>query len=397
MEENAPQSCDVLIIGAGAAGMMCAMEAGKRGRSVVILEQAKAAGRKIRISGGGRCNFTNINTGPEQFVSDNPRFCISALSRYQPSDFIRWVEAEGIAYHEKTLGQLFCDDSAAQIVGMLTQGCAQAGVRIHTHNKVHTVQRLEGGFLVHTETGQWQAEALVVACGGPSIPKMGSSRLGYQIASQFGLRLIEPVAALVPLTFDGAQGKALAALSGLSCPVVVRCRNAEFREAMLFTHRGLSGPAILQISSYWRPGDALEIDPLPDDDIQAHIERLRTQQPKMTINKALAQKLPSRLAQSLCDELGLHHRMAEFSNEHCKRLVERVHRWRCTPNGTEGMRTAEVTRGGVDTRALSPTTFEAKKVPQLYFIGEVVDVTGHLGGFNFQWAWASGHACGQVV
>jgi len=391
------RGCDVLIIGAGAAGMMCAIEAGRRGRQVVLLEQSDKPGRKIRISGGGRCNFTNVNTGPERFLSENPRFCLSALSRYRPEDFIRWVEAAGIAYHEKTLGQLFCDGSAAQIVTLLTEACGEVGAQIVTGATVTGLERVGDSFRVEASTGNWSAGRVVVACGGPSIPKMGSSRLGYRIAQAFDLRLVEPRAALVPFTFGGSLGEAFASLSGVSCPVRVRCNKAEFDEAMLFTHRGLSGPAMLQISSYWNPGDALEINLLPTEDVETQFQGLRQRQGRRTVEQLLAERLPKRLAHLICEELLVSGRLAELSRGDLKRLADRVHRWQIKPGGTEGMRTAEVTLGGVDTRALSPKTMEVKSVPGLYFIGEVVDVTGHLGGYNFQWAWASGYACGQAV
>ncbi len=389
--------CEVLILGAGAAGMMCAIEAGRRGRQVVLLEQAKKPGRKIRISGGGRCNFTNVNTAPDRFLSENPRFCISALSRYRPEDFIAWVEAAGIAYHEKTLGQLFCDGSAEQIVTLLTEACREVGARLYTEATVTGVESLETGFRVEASTGDWLAERVVVACGGPSIPKMGSSRLGYRIATAFGLELVEPRAALVPFTFGDVLGEAFASLSGLSCPVRVGCRGAAFDEAMLFTHRGLSGPAMLQISSYWQPGDTLEIDLWPAGDLASTLQTERHAQGSRMVEQFLATVLPRRLAQMICVELGLAGRLAELRREEVQSLAQRVHRWRVKPGGTEGMRTAEVTLGGVDTRELSPTSMESKSVPGLYFIGEVVDVTGHLGGYNFQWAWASGYACGQAV
>mgnify|MGYP001243949064 CR=1 FL=1 len=397
VDTKAEQQSDVLVIGAGAAGMMCAVEAGRRGRQVVLLEQAAKPGRKIRISGGGRCNFTNTNTAPDRFLSQNPRFCISALSRYQPEDFIRWVESAGIAYHEKTLGQLFCDGSAEQIVSLLTEACHAVGAQILTGVAVSAVTRGEVGFQVTTAEGVWRADRVVVACGGPSIPKMGSSRLGYRIAEAFDLKLIEPRAALVPFTFGDQLGTEFADLSGLSCDVRVRCRGAEFREAMLFTHRGLSGPAMLQISSYWQPGDCLEIDLLPSDEVESRMNEARQTLGKKTVEHILGGLLPKRLAKRICSELSLQSRVADLSRGDLQRLSERVHRWQIKPGGTEGMRTAEVTLGGVETRQISPTTMEVKSVPGLYFIGEVLDVTGHLGGYNFQWAWASGYACGQVV
>ncbi len=388
---------DVLIIGGGAAGMMCAIEAGRRGRSVVVFEKAKSPGRKIRISGGGRCNFTNLNARPEHYLSANPRFCISALSRYSPEDFVAWVESAGIAYHHKTLGQLFCDGSAQQIVDLLVDACGEAGVRIICQADVTRANAIDGGFEVAVGDQVWRGQALVVACGGPSVPKMGATRFGYGLANHFGLAVVEPRPGLVPLTFSGSTLKAMSTLSGLSLPVVVRCKKVEFRDDLLFTHRGLSGPVILQISSFWRRGETLQIDLLPGHDSEAVFTRLRQEQPKLSVEKILVRWLPKRLAQWICKELDLSLRISELSNAKLAALVNRLHRWPVIPSGSEGFRTAEVTVGGVDTRALSPTTFEAKTVPRLYFVGEVVDVTGQLGGYNFQWAWASGHACGQVV
>ena len=390
-------SCDVVIIGAGAAGMMCAIEAGRRGRKVVLLEKAKLPGRKIRISGGGRCNFTNLNARPEHYLSSNPRFCISALSRYSPQDFLDWVQSKGIAFHEKTLGQLFCDGSAQQIVDMLVDGCADVGVKIICDAEVTGARKLEQGFETRCGEECWQSEALVVACGGPSIPKMGATRFGYGLANHFGLALIEPRAGLVPLVFKGALLKSMAALSGLSLPVNIRCGKTEFNDDLLFTHRGLSGPAVLQISSFWTEGESLLLNLCPSADLHREFSELRQNGSKQTLENALAKRLPKRLAATICAELSLPQRFAELSKVKLSALDERVHRWRITPSGSEGMRTAEVTVGGVDTRALSPTSFETKAVAGLYFIGEVIDVTGLLGGYNFQWAWASGHACGQVV
>ena len=397
MGDRPINTSDVIVIGAGAAGMMCAIEAGRRGRSVVVLEKAKSPGRKIRISGGGRCNFTNLNARPEHYVSANPRFCISALSRYSPEDFVAWVESAGIAYHHKTLGQLFCDGSAQQIIDLLVDGCSEVGAKIICQAEVTRAMAVDSGFEVESGGQVWCAQALVVACGGPSVPKMGATRFGYGLANHFGLPLIEPRAGLVPLTFSGALLRSMSALSGLSLPASIRCNKAEFHDDLLFTHRGLSGPAILQISSFWQSGDALEIDLFPAENIESIFVRLRRDQPKQSVEKSLANLLPKRLAQAICAELGMPPRIAELSTAKLAALADRVHRWSVMPSGSEGMRTAEVTVGGVDTRALSPTTFEAKKVPGLYFIGEVVDVTGQLGGYNFQWAWASGHACGQVV
>ena len=377
--------------------MMCAMEAGRRGRSVVLLEKAKLPGRKIRISGGGRCNFTNLNAQPEHYVSKNPRFCISALSRYRPEDFVAWVDSAGIAHHEKTQGQLFCTGSAQEIVDLLVSGCEEAGARIICRADVQRARRTETGFEVMTQDQAWSCRSLVVACGGPSIPKMGATRLGYGIADHFGLHVIEPRAALVPLTFEGALLRMMSDLSGVSLRCAVACGKARFVDDVLFTHRGLSGPAVLQISTFWRPGLSVTFDLLPGRDVAELVAEQRARDPKMRLEKLMGQWLPARLGQAILEELGLSGRIAEISRKRIEELAARVHAWSVTPAGTEGMRTAEVTVGGVDTRAVSPKTFEVKSVPGLYFIGEVLDVTGQLGGYNFQWAWASGHACGQVV
>ncbi|MDP7040120.1 MAG: NAD(P)/FAD-dependent oxidoreductase [Myxococcota bacterium] len=396
MQDNSTKA-QVLIIGAGAAGMMCGIEAARRGQEVLILEQAAGPGRKIRISGGGRCNFTNIYTSPDCFISENPHFAKSALSRYRPEDFIAWVEKEGITYHEKKLGQLFCDDSAQQIVSMLSNACEEAGVSIELNTAVRFVDREDENFVVRSNREEYKAQRLVVACGGPSIPKMGSSRLGYKIADHFGVPVVNPQAALVPLTFEGAVGESMAALSGLSCEALVRCGKQSFREAILFTHRGLSGPAILQISSYWNLGEEIMIDLLPDQDIASLLAEEREERPKLQIDNFLSQHLPKRLAKAICVEEKLSGNLAEFGKAKNAALAKRVHQWQLLPSGSEGMRTAEVTRGGVDTDALDAKTFEVKNIPGLYFIGEAVDVTGHLGGYNFQWAWASGYVCGQAV
>ena len=373
------------------------MEAGRRGRSVVLLEKAKLPGRKIRISGGGRCNFTNLNAQPEHYVSKNPRFCISALSRYRPEDFVAWVDSAGIAHHEKTQGQLFCTGSAQEIVDLLVSGCEEAGARIICRADVQRARRTDAGFEVMTPDQVWSCRSLVVACGGPSIPKMGATRLGYGIADHFGLNVIEPRAALVPLTFEGALLRMMSDLSGVSLRCAVACGQVRFVDDVLFTHRGLSGPAVLQISTFWRPGLSVTFDLLPQRDVVELVAEQRARDPKMRLEKLVGQWLPARLGQALLEELGLSGRIAEISRKRIEELAARVHAWSVTPAGTEGMRTAEVTVGGVDTRAVSPKTFEVKSVPGLYFIGEVLDVTGQLGGYNFQWAWASGHACGQVV
>lgn len=389
---------DVIIIGAGAAGLFCAMEAGRRGRRVLLVDKAKSVGEKIRISGGGRCNFTNIHCSPAHFLSQNPHFCKSALGRYTAQDFIALVEKHGIAYHEKTLGQLFCDGSSKQIIQMLLDECAAAGVEIRTAAPVAGVAREDTGFVVTLESGDVaRAESLVIATGGPSIPKMGSTGWGYKVAEQFGLGIVEPRPALVPFTLSERQLEALKPLAGISLEVEASCRGVRFREGMLFTHRGLSGPAILQISSYWQAGDDICLNLYPQADVRQLLQEKKQQQPKQDVGSLIAALLPKRLAQHICAECDVVGRLAELSNAQLERLAGHINAWQLTPAGTEGYRTAEVTLGGADTAGLSSKTLECKKVPGLYFIGEVVDVTGHLGGFNFQWAWSSGWAAGQVV
>jgi predicted Rossmann fold flavoprotein len=391
------KSRDVIILGAGAAGLMCAAVAGQRGRSVLLLEQARSPGEKIRISGGGRCNFTNLHTSPANFLSDNPRFCISALSAYTQRDFIALVESYGIAYHEKTRGQLFCDGSSRQIIDLLLEECRKARAELALGARVRAVSRDEAGFVVVTDQDEWRCRSLVVATGGPSIPKMGSSGFGYKIAEQFGVKIVPPRPALVPLTFDTALLAQYSGLSGVSVDAVVSCGKARFDEALLFTHRGLSGPAILQISSYWREGQDIVIDTAPATDILSALKRLRGDHPRQEIATALADFLPKRLARTIADVAGGPERIADFPDVLLSKIAASVKQWRVRPNGTEGYRTAEVTLGGIDTKQLSSKTFESSAVPGLHFIGEVVDVTGHLGGFNFQWAWSSGYAAGRHV
>ena len=388
---------DVIILGAGAAGLMCAAVAGKRGHRVLLLEQARHPAEKIRISGGGRCNFTNLHTSPANFLSENPRFCRSALSGYTPRDFIALVESYGIAWHEKTRGQLFCDGSSRQIIDMLLEECRKAQAQLRLGVRISAVSRSENSFVVVTDQGEFRCRSLVIATGGPSIPKMGSSGFGYKIAEQFGLKIVPPRPALVPLTFDAAQLAQFKELSGVSVDAVVSCGKTSFDEALLFTHRGLSGPAILQISSYWREGHDIVIDMAPGIDVLAGLKRSRTDHPRQEMATALADFLPKRLARTIADRIGGPERIADFSDRHLANVAAAVKQWRVRPDGTEGYRTAEVTLGGVDTSELSSKTFEARSVPGLYFIGEVVDVTGHLGGFNFQWAWSSGYAAGRHV
>jgi predicted Rossmann fold flavoprotein len=389
---------DVVIIGAGAAGMMCAIEAAKRGRRVVVLDHGKAPGEKIRISGGGRCNFTNIHAAPKNFLSDNPHFCKSALARYRPQDFVTLVERHGIAWHEKTLGQLFCDHSAKDIVRMLLGEMKQAGAMLRLETAISAVERVASGFRVTTGAGPIEAASLVVASGGKSIPKMGATGLAYQVAEQFRLPLVETRPALVPLTLDPAQLEKLGVLAGVAADAEVRFGKAAFREAVLITHRGVSGPAILQISSYWREGAEIVLRLMPDIDIAAILKGMRRTNGRQAPQTALADILPRRLAHFFAEEARLTGRLlADLSDKAIDALVASIQAWTLKPAGSEGYRTAEVTLGGVDTRALDSKTMQARNVPGLYFIGECVDVTGWLGGYNFQWAWASGFAAGQDV
>jgi predicted Rossmann fold flavoprotein len=388
---------DVVVIGAGAAGLMCAIEAGKRGRRVLVLDHARAPGEKIRISGGGRCNFTNLNVRPEAFLSQNPRFALSALSRYRPKDFIALVERHRIAWHEKTLGQLFCDDSARQIVDMLLDELKAAGGTLRLGAGVEALEKAEDGFRLAASGRALACEALVVATGGKSIPKMGATGFGYEVAQRFGLRLVETRPGLVPLTFEAGLLARTAPLAGLAVDVRVASGKKSFDEAMLFTHRGLSGPAILQISSYWRAGEAIRVDMAPGADVYAALREARAGHPRQAPATALARHVPSRLAQLIAETEGARATLAETGDKALRAMAEHVNAWTVKPVGSEGYRTAEVTVGGVDTHDLDQRTLQARDVPGLYFVGEVVDVTGWLGGYNFQWAWASGWAAGQAV
>ncbi|MBW6507428.1 MAG: NAD(P)/FAD-dependent oxidoreductase [Rhodobacteraceae bacterium] len=390
------ERCDVAVLGAGAAGMMAAVEAARRGRRVVVLDHARAPGEKIRISGGGRCNFTNVSTAPERFLSQNPRFARSALSRFTPADFIARVDCAGIAWHEKTLGQLFCDGSATQIVRMLTGAMAEAGASLRLGVEIGEVRR-ERGFVIETSAGALAAESLVVATGGKSVPKMGASGFGHRLAESFGLGLVAPRPALVPLTLGEADLAQTRALAGVALPVRISHGRVQFDEALLFTHRGISGPAVLQISSYWREGEAVQIDLAPGQDIGAALRAARAEAGRGAVHNVLARWLPERLAGFVAMRAGVSGRLADVPNAALDQLAEAVHRWQLRPPGSEGYRTAEVTLGGVDTRALEARTLGAREVPGLYFVGEVVDVTGWLGGYNFQWAWSSGWAAGQVA
>ena len=384
------QVFDVVVLGAGAAGLMCALRAGQRGRKVLLLDHAEKVGKKILISGGGRCNFTNIDARPEAFLSNNPHFCKSALARYTQHDFIELVEKHRIAWHEKTLGQLFCDGSARQIVAMLLDECAAAGVDVRVAHRVTKVEKADR-FAIATDHGDFSAAALVLATGGLSIPKMGATGFAHDLARRFGLKLTEMRPALVPLTL------ATPAISGVSLDVVARCGRTSFREALLFTHRGLSGPAILQVSSYWRPGQEIVIDMLPGLDAAAFLKERKRTRPKAELRTVLAEKLPQRLAQALAPDIGTEGTMANLRDRDLEALAARLKTWTVVPTGTEGYAKAEVTVGGIDTDGLSSKTMEAKSVPGLYAIGEAVDVTGWLGGYNFQWAWSSGWVAGDSV
>lgn len=386
------QQFDALILGGGAAGLLCAVEAGKRGRCVAVLERAERAGKKILISGGGRCNFTNIYCRPENFISANPHFAKSALARYTPSDFVALVEKHRIPYHEKTLGQLFCDRSARDIMDMLEGECHDAGVRLFVKTAIQEVVKTTE-FVVRAGETEFRAPVLVVATGGLSIPKMGATGLGYDLARQFGLAIREPRAALVPFVFDAEDRSRYCDLAGVSADVALSCNHQRFREKMLITHRGLSGPAILQISSYWKPGRAVAIDLAPGSDVTAALRKPKTPRNITAMRSALHKFLPNRFAHRWLDL----HAPAAWTNSSLEELERAVHNWTVTPAGTEGYAKAEVTVGGVDTDELSAKTMESRKVPGLFFIGEVVDVTGHLGGFNFQWAWASGACAGRAL
>ncbi len=387
---------DVAILGAGAAGMFCAIEAGRRGRRVLLLDHAKSAGDKIRISGGGRCNFTNYNIAPEKFLSNNPRFALSALKRFTQWDFIAMVDAAGIGWHEKTLGQLFCDGSSKEIISMLLDHMARAGVELRLQTQIDQVSRDESSYQILTSAGTNRAASVVVATGGKSIPKMGATGLGYKLAQQFGLSVTKTRAGLVPLTFAPHVLDKTAGLSGLSVSAEVSHQRTRFSEGLLFTHRGLSGPSVLQISSYWREGHSICVDLCAGQDIGKSLSEDRHTFGRLSVKNALARHVPEKLAALMVAEAGVAGNLADQSKEALRGLAETVHNWQVTPSGSEGYRTAEVTLGGVDTDGLDARTMESKAVPGLYFIGEVVDVTGWLGGYNFQWAWSSGWAAGQV-
>ena len=392
------QHYDAIVIGAGAAGLMCALTAGGRGRRVLVIEHANKIGKKILMSGGGRCNFTNTGATPANYLSTNPHFCKSALARYTPWHFIDLVERHDIAYHEKTLGQLFCDVSSKLIVTMLLDECTAAGVEIRTHCTIERVEHADGGgYRLRTAQGSFAAPALVVASGGLSIPSMGASGFGYELARQFGHALLPTRAGLVPLTLSGRHQERLADLSGVALPVEVRCNGRSFNEALLFTHRGVSGPSILQISSYWQPGDELRLDLLPGRDAHEWLQAQQKQRADAELKTVLAEVLPRRFAQRLCEVWLPNRPMRQYDPPQLRQAAELLADWPLVASGTEGYRTAEVTLGGVDTDGVSSSTMQSRHVPGLYFIGEVLDVTGWLGGYNFQWAWASGHAAGSAL
>ncbi|WP_148862220.1 BaiN/RdsA family NAD(P)/FAD-dependent oxidoreductase [Marinobacter fonticola] len=389
-----PSTYDVIIIGAGAAGLMCAATAGYRGRRVLVIDHANKAGKKILMSGGGRCNFTNLNSTPANFLSANPHFCISALKRYTPQHFLELVDRHGIEHEEKAAGQLFCRDSSKDILNLLLTECEWAGAEVRLKTSVTGLRETTGGFEVRTSGGVLECGSLVIACGGLSIPTLGASGFGYEIARQFGLEVLPTRAGLVPFTLHPELKSQLAPLSGISCPVDVHCNGEHFREPMLVTHRGLSGPSMLQISSFWRPGDALQIDLLPGEDAYHALTHLRTNKPQSTVAQYLNNHLPKRFAQAFNDLQGWQGPLQAYKNSDIEHVAQSLNHWTIKPAGTEGYRTAEVTLGGVDTRQLSSKTMAVNERPNLFFIGEVVDVTGHLGGHNFQWAWASGVAAG---
>ena len=387
---------DIIIIGAGAAGLMCGATAGERGKSVLIIDHANKPAEKIRISGGGRCNFTNIYCNPKNFISENEHFAKSALSRYSPEDFIQLVKKYNIDFHEKTKGQLFCDGRSQQIIDMLINECDNYNNEIRLSTEVNGIEKFNNCYAVTTPNQTLIADKIVIACGGPSIPKMGASSFGYKIAKSFGLNIINPEPALVPLTFTDSLKEPLKTLAGVSANSRVENENISFDEALLFTHRGLSGPAILQISSYWTAGSHININLAPETDILKELKLARETSPRQSPKVWLSKYLPSRLAEYITSYIK-QIRLADMNDKALINLALMVNKWHVKPAGTEGFRTAEVTKGGVDTKELSSKTMEAKNVPGLYFIGEVVDVTGHLGGHNFQWAWASGYVCGKEI
>ena len=388
---------DVIVIGAGAAGMMCAIEAGKRGRKVLLVDHSKKIGEKIRISGGGRCNFTNLHTHPSKFISNNPKFIKSALSRYTQNDFINLIKKHQIKFHEKKLGQLFCDYSAQQIVEMLLKECELANVILKKEFKVTDIDKEKDQYLVSTINEIYSSQSLIIATGGLSVPKIGATSFGYEIAKKFDLDVIETLPALVPLTFNEKILEMCKELTGLSVEAIVSFNKVLFQEGMLFTHRGLSGPSILQISSYWKQGDNIKVNLSPKLNVYQFLEEKRKLNPKFDIGNIIGEILPKRLAQIICNENKVTGNISEISNKILKQLSDAVNTWVINPTGSEGYRTAEVTLGGINTKELSSQTMMSTKHKGLYFIGEVIDVTGHLGGYNFQWAWSSGYVAGQYA
>jgi hypothetical protein len=391
------RSTDVVIIGAGAAGLMCALTAAARGRGVLLIEHANKAGKKILMSGGGRCNFTNVYADPANFFSQNPHFFKSALARYTQWDFIAMVSEHGVPYHEKKLGQLFCDNKSRDILDMLLDECQQAGVDLRLGTSVQKIDKTEAGYLLSTDMGQIASPSLVVATGGLSVPTLGATGFGYEIARQFGHNVLPTRAGLVPFTISGELKELCTELSGTSVACLVSCNNQSFRENILFTHRGLSGPAILQISSFWHPGDAVEINLLPDHDAAEWLHGQQAARPDSELKTVLGEVFTKKMATLLADHWAASKPMKQYTPARLRDIAEKLGAWQVVPAGTEGYRTAEVTLGGVDTSEVSSKTMESLKAPGLYFIGEVLDVSGHLGGFNFQWAWASGHAAAQFV
>ena len=391
------EAYDVIIVGAGAAGMMSAIEAGKRGRKVLLVDHSKKIGEKIRISGGGRCNFTNIHTKPNKFISQNPKFVISALNQYTQNDFINLIKKHNIKFHEKKLGQLFCDESAQQIIDMLLLECEKANVVLKKEVIVDDVGKKDEGYFLTTNSNQYIANSLIIATGGLSIPKIGASNFGYEVAKKFDLDIVETLPALVPLTFSEKILAKCKELAGLSVEAVVSFKKTFFEEGMLFTHRGLSGPSVLQISSYWKLGDKININLAPKLNLFQSLESKKKLEPKKDINLIISEILPKRLAQIICKENEVSGNICELSSKKIKQLSDAINSWAINPTGSEGYRTAEVTLGGVNTNELSSKTMMVKKHSGLFFIGEVVDVTGHLGGYNFQWAWSSGFVAGQYA
>jgi len=391
------ETYDVIIIGAGAAGLMSAIEAGKRGRKVLLVDHAKKIGEKIRISGGGRCNFTNVNTHPSKFISKNPKFVISALKQYTQNNFIDLIKKHNIKFHEKKLGQLFCDESAQQIIDMLLLECQLANVAIMKEMVITDVDKADEQYFIKVGSNKYLCASLIIATGGLSVPKIGASKFGYDVAEKFNLSIVETLPALVPLTFNEKILDICKELSGLSLEAVVFFNKISFQEGMLFTHRGLSGPSILQISSYWKLGDDIKINLSPKLDIFKHLETQKKLNPKQDINNIIAEIIPKRLASIICKENSISGNISELSNKLLKQLSDSINTWVINPTGSEGYRTAEVTLGGVDTNEISSKTMMSLKNPGLFFIGEVVDVTGHLGGYNFQWAWSSGYVAGQYA